>query len=104
MQTATRWERQLCRARLEHGCFDVSFSDGAAVEAPGAGLGSEVQVWASSSEHRMPCRLSRAFTTRGRPILARWTLSPSVADRLLGAVCAACSLTRTATRDQSNVA
>ena len=44
MQTATRWERQLCRARMELGCFDVSFSDGAAVEPPGAGLGSEVQV------------------------------------------------------------
>ena len=48
LQTATRWERQLCRARMEHGCFDVSFSNGAAVEAPGTGLGSEVQVWAQA--------------------------------------------------------
>ena len=60
MQTATRWERQLCRARMEHGCFDVSFSDGAAVEAPGGSSGSKVQVWGSLHKHWMP-RLLLAF-------------------------------------------
>ncbi len=54
MQTATRWERQLCRARMELGCFDVSFSNGAAVEAPGGGEGSDVQVWGSLHKHWMP--------------------------------------------------
>ena len=56
---ATRWERFLCRERLDAGLFDFHFSEGAAIEATDGDDGCEV---------RMP------HVTCRWPVLPAWTL------------------------------
>ncbi len=44
LQVATRWERFLCRVRLDAGLFDFDFADGTAIEAIDEDDGGQVRL------------------------------------------------------------